>query len=360
MITAVSIFILLLTAALALTVTLPKVTTVSGASVMAFAIFTQGVLVHAAGKGSAGTKTLAALTLLLWLFLLAAYVGSVRDGSFKERHWDDPLGRFAIGTWVAGTSSALTAAHVNFPELHAVLVPLGILNAGLLIFYLFAASLAAGEIAARRLHFKLNGIILLTVVAIQSVCLMLHELFGTTEYMMYRVLVLLGLLFYLAGLTLLILRYRRRDWKLTDDWPETNCTLHGSIAITGAAALKSFVFPDGVLLGIWIFTLLMLLLVEGMEIVRAVLRIRKYGWVRRIGVYAPAQWSRLFTLGMFYFFTQQAQRIFPQDASSTLSVLREWILYGGAWIIIFLISIETLLWMLRFQKRSSAHREQET
>ncbi|NGZ76481.1 hypothetical protein [Saccharibacillus alkalitolerans] len=358
MITAASAAVLLLVAVLALTVRMPAVPTAGGAAVMAFAIFTQGVIVHFAGKGSAWAAAFAAFTLLLWLCLLAAYLGSVRDESFKARHWDDPVGRFAIGTWIAGTSSALTAAHVNFPQLHPVLVPLGILNAGLLIFYLFGASLAAGEIAARGLHGKLHGVILLTTVALQSVSLLLHELFGAKEYMIYRVLILLGILFYAAGLALLVVRYRRRDWNLADDWPETNCILYGAVAITGAAALKSSVFPDGALLGIWVFALLMLLAVEGTEVVRAVFRIRKYGWSRGIGVYAPAQWSRLFTLGMFYFFTQQAERLFPKNADSMLHVLREWTLYGGAWIVSFLLAAEILLWMLRVSRRTSSSEKQ--
>jgi hypothetical protein len=359
MLLAAFALLLLLACLLAWTVRMPDIPTASAASVMALAIFTQGVLVHFAGKGSTGAQIAAGLTLLLWLCLLAAYLGSVRDRSFQSRHWNDPVGRFAIGTWVAGTSSALTAAHVNFPELHPVLVPLGILNAGLLIFYLFAASLAAGEIAGQWRNLKLHGVILLTVVAIQSVSLMLHELFGAKEYMIYRVLVLLGILFYLAAAGLLVMRYLRKGWNLADDWPETNCILYGAAAITGAAALKSSVFPDGVLLGIWIFALLLLVLVEGAEIVRGVLRVRKYGWAEGIGVYAPAQWSRLFTLGMFYFFTQQGGRIFPEHAHSWLNVLREWILNGGAWIIVVLLLLEVGLWGGRFLHSSSAYRKQD-
>ncbi|OWA35846.1 hypothetical protein B9G55_08115 [Saccharibacillus sp. O16] len=351
---------LLLAVLLPLTVRMPAVKTASGASVMAFAIVTQGVVVHFAGKGSTAAAVFSAFSLLLWLFLLAAYLGSLRDGSFKERHWDDPVGRLAIGTWVAGTSSALTAAHLNFPQLHPALIVLGILNAGLLIFYLFAASLSAGEIAGRKLQDKLHGVILLTTVALQSVALLLHELFGAKEYLVYRVLILLGIFFYIMGFVLLLLRYRRRDWSLVDDWPETNCILYGAAAITGAAALKSSVFPNGVLLGIWIFALLLLLLVEGMEIVRAVLRVRQLGWGKAIGVYAPAQWSRLFTLGMFYFFTQQGERIFPQEGGSILRELREWILNGGAWIIMALLLWEIGLVWGRVQRKESATRTHQS
>jgi len=186
------------------------------------------------------------------------------------------------------------------------------------------------------------------------VALLLHELFGAKEYMIYRVLILLGILFYAAGFALLVLRYRRPDWSLTEDWPETNCILYGAVAITGAAALKSSVFPGGVLLGIWVFALLLLLLVEGMEVVRAVRRIRKYGWGRGVGVYAPAQWSRLFTLGMFYFFTQQGERIFPGEAGSFLRELRQWILDGGAWVIAVLLAAEIVLWVMRLGRHKSS------
>ncbi len=357
MFVAAAIVLLLLAALCAKFLRMPAVPTADGAAVMAFAIFTQGVLVHFTGKGSVWTVGFAVFTLLLWLFLLACYLGSVMDGSFKSRHWDDPVGRFAIGTWVAGTGAALTAAHINIPQLHPVLVALGILDAGLLIFYLFGASLAAGEIAGLRLVGKLHGVILLTTVALQSVCLMLHELFGAKEYMVYRVLILLGILFYIAGAALLFLRYRRRDWNLADDWPESNCIVYGAVAITGAAALKSSVFPAGVLIGIWVFALLLLLWVEGMEIVRAVLRVRRYGLRKGLGAYAPAQWSRLFTLGMFYFFSREAEKLFDDHAPQMLNVLHEWTVYGGAWIIVFIFTAQLLVWMLRFFVQSSTGRK---
>ena len=353
----VAITLLLLAALCAKFVRMPAVPTADGAAVMAFAIFTQGALVHFAGKGSAWTIGFAVFTLLLWLFLLTCYLRSVLDGSFKSRHWDDPVGRFAIGTWVAGTGAALTAAHLNIPQLHPVLVALGILNVGLLIFYLFGASLAAGEIAGLRLTDKLHGVILLTTVALQSVCLMLHELFGAKEYMVYRVLILLGILFYLAGAALLFLRYSRRDWNLADDWPESNCILYGAVAITGAAALKSSVFPAGVLIGIWMFALLVLLLVEGTEIVRAFLRALRYGLRKGLGAYAPAQWSRLFTLGMFYFFGREAAKVFDDHAPEWMNVLHEWTLYAGAWMIVFLFVAQLLVWIAHLFYHSSTGRK---
>ncbi|MDO3409813.1 hypothetical protein QWJ34_08560 [Saccharibacillus sp. CPCC 101409] len=357
MLTAVSIIALLAAIAIALTVKLPKVPAASGGSVMALAIFTQGVMVHFAGKGSPGVRVFAALTLVLWLLHGAAYLSALRFGRFRESYWNDPIGRFAIGTWVAGTSSALTAAHVNFAELHPVLLVLSIGNAGFLIFYLFAAALAAGQIAAERLHGRLHGAILLTTVSVQSVSLLLHEVFGAREYMIYRVLVLLGVMFYIAGMALLALRYSRKGWKLTEDWLDTNCIMYGAAAITGAAALQSYVFPSGLLLGIWVFALLMLLLVEGAELVRAALRIRRSGWAKGIGVYAPVQWTRLFTLGMFYFFTSQGERIFPKGdgaAAGVLHELRGWVLNGGAWGIAALLAVEVGLWVSRMAKSKNS------
>ncbi|MCQ4087869.1 hypothetical protein [Saccharibacillus sp. JS10] len=348
MLVILAILLLLIAIACAKWVRLPAVPTADGAAVMAFAIFTQGVFVHFAGKGSEWIKIFTVITLLLGLFMLSAYLRSIFDGSFKSQHWDDPIGRFAIGTWVAGIGAAVTTAHLNFPELHPFLVALGMLNVGLLLFYLFSVSLAAGEIAGLGRFKKLHGIILLTTVALQSVCLMLHELFGATEYMMYRVLILLGILFYIAGTTLLILRYRRYAWDLADDWQESNGILYGAVAITGAAALKSSVFPNFVLLGIWTLALLLLLIIEGMEVKRAVVRIRRYGYAKGLGVYTPSQWSRLFTLGMFYFFSREAGKLFGKDTPRFFSVLHEWIVFGGAWILIFLFIAHLLVWAVHF------------
>src|SRR5690625_8044484 len=53
----------------------------------------------------------------------------------------------------------------------------------------------------------------------------------------------------------------------------------------------------------WLVVFLLVILIESTEVVRAISRIRLYGWNEGIFHYLITQWSRNFTFGMFYAFT---------------------------------------------------------
>lgn len=77
--------------------------TASGAIVMAFGIFLFGSLDYFPWLMSyGGFLTLGLLG--IWLSVAALIAHSVWDHSFRERHLNDPINAFGIGTWVAGTS----------------------------------------------------------------------------------------------------------------------------------------------------------------------------------------------------------------------------------------------------------------
>ncbi|MCS0653077.1 hypothetical protein NX019_07390 [Cytobacillus firmus] len=84
-----------------------NINTAAMAAVMAFGIVTQGVLLNYFGMpfflGSLG-KILSIADLALWLAFLVSIGITISKGEFKELHYVNPINRFGIGTWVAGTS----------------------------------------------------------------------------------------------------------------------------------------------------------------------------------------------------------------------------------------------------------------
>lgn len=77
------------------------------AIVMAFGILTEGVIFNFFGRsfyyGIYG-KILSIIVISLWLSFVFSLFMSYFNKIFKELHFKNPINRFGIGTWVAGTS----------------------------------------------------------------------------------------------------------------------------------------------------------------------------------------------------------------------------------------------------------------
>src|SRR5690606_9654592 len=98
-------------------------------------------------------------------------------------------------------------------------------------------------------------------------------------------------------------RYLRGGWSLVHDWNNTNCILHGAMSITGLAAALTLSVPLGFTVLVWGWVLAVFVVVEAVELLRAVKRVSALGWKEGVLSYHVSQWSRNFTFGMFYAFT---------------------------------------------------------
>jgi hypothetical protein len=278
------------------------------------------------------------------------------NGSFKEKHLRQPIGRFAIGTWAAGTSTLIVVEIKNFGGFQSVAWLFVTLNAALWVFYLYCSYRSTVEVTGRRLFDRVHGVVLLSAVSTQAMVLMISAVFQGLEAVsaINKILVVLGIVFYIAAAGLVGYRYLSSRWNLSQDWNNTNCMLHGAASISGAAALQAHVFSNGGILSIWIYALVLVLLVEGIEIGRACDRIRRYGWSRGIWKYDVSQWTRIFTLGMFYFFTMKSQTVFRQMHAPWLSHLRTWVVVSGVWVIVVLLIAELAVLLMSAKKTLTA------
>lgn len=321
-----------------------------GAPVMALGVFGVGALQRLPG-GPALTQPLAAALALAWAGIVLALVVSIRRGGIAGRT-QPLLGSFAIGTWVAATAVVARLLMVAVPSL-------GWFARGL-FFVALAIWLWFMPIAIRNLARLTNdptanptGAILLATVATQAIALMGLRLYPDVAAVHWSAAALigLGLACYLAGLFLVVRRYASsREWRIADDWDNTNCILHGALSITGLAAVASGIFAAADLLVFWVGAVAAFAVVEAFEVTRLAARVKELGWRRAVWVYDISQWARNFTFGMFYAFTLAfAERVPVFAARPLLERLRDAILAYGQYVVLLLLLAEALvlLWPAR-------------
>lgn len=312
---------------------------------MAGGIFTAVSLQHIP-RGSLLTTPLAAALGLGWLAV--AWLVSreaVRDG--LRRHTGPLIGSFAIGTWVAASAIVVRMTMLAAPDARWLAEALFAATVGLWLWFAPRAVrnlLRIARLPARDV--RPNGIILLTTVATQAVALPAVRLFPDAVPVREtaHTLLALGLAGYLVGAVLIFRRYVAGPrWRLTTDWDNTNCILHGALSISGFAAVVSGAVGVRLLAAYWAVTLAVFVAVEAIEAARLVARVRAFGWREGVMVYDLSQWARNFTFGMFYAFTAALAGGAAAVSFGALAPVAGLILRFGQYAVLLLLLVELTL-----------------
>ncbi|WP_455381713.1 SLAC1 family transporter [Salinispira pacifica] len=323
--------------------------TPSGAIVMAIGIFVNGALFYFEPQGGRVGHALALILFLLLLFIAASYLADAIQGRAFERHFANPIAGFAVGTWVAGTSVCCIALSQRLPTWRPFVQILVIGNVLLWLYFAYRSVRNFALLSRTDAGSRVHGVLLLSTVSTQSLVIVWKAAFGGSAA--YRAaapwIILIGVAFYAASFALIVRRYLRErgSFDLDRSWFNTNCIIHGAMSITGLASAVSGVVSPDLQLSIWIWVLFWFIMVEAIEIGRAVKRVREQGWVRGLFVYDPTQWSRNFTFGMLYAFTTNFD-IGRTAASGTFLVpLRTLLLSLFPWVVLALLLAETALFL---------------
>ncbi|MCO6441600.1 MAG: hypothetical protein J5I81_11035 [Nitrococcus mobilis] len=334
--------------------------TAGGGIVMAIGIFGLAALQRIPALAAFLNEPLALLLSVIWLFTGAAYLIDFFKGTLHV-HTESPIGRFGIGTWVAGTAVLARMEMVGVEDWSmTVEAMLGFIALLLWIWYIPLA--LEGFKAMRACHERLQtrGVILLSTVSTQSLALIAADLAYSAPLIPWfdpgvwrvlfagvaTVLIVLGTGFYIVGVGLILQRYwRQKNWTLVHDWDNTNCILHGAMSITGLAAVLSGTIPILICLLIWLYVFTMFILVELIEVARAYLRIKALGWQEGVFTYHVSQWARNFTFGMYYAFTWAFIQHFETYLVSPLAGLFHWILTYGQYFVLLFLLIEIGLYL---------------
>src|SRR5690625_5162246 len=128
---------------------------------------------------------------------------------------------------------------------------------------------------------------------------------------------------------------KEKGLTLVDDWTNTNCIIHGALSITGLAIIVSDSFTPSFVIVLWFVVFILLGIVEMIEVVRAILRIKLYGWNKGVFTYHISQWSRNFTFGMFYAFTLFMHNNPAYSIPNQLHSFQKLLMLFWGWIVLF-------------------------
>lgn len=304
---------------------------------MAIGIFGLGALGRLEG-GKAVERPLALILLALWMLIAASYL------SYRmEEHVRDAVGSFQVGTWVAGTAVLDEMLVLAFPAWRSLQLALGLVALGLWVWFIILILRGFARISAEGTG-RVTGRVLLSTVATQSIVILIYKFFSeNAPQLPLATLIWVGYLFYVIGSVMVAHRYLRSGWNLVEDWNATNCILHGAMSITGLAAVLTGAVPAAFAVAVWIWVISMFVLVEGIEVLWAVKRIRRYGWRRGVFAYHVSQWSRNFTFGMLYAFTWQlSAQLLP---TSWMRDVHSSILSFGGYVVLLALVAEIAVFL---------------
>ncbi|WML39494.1 hypothetical protein RCG19_20285 [Neobacillus sp. OS1-2] len=311
------------------------------AVVMSIGIFIQGVLLNYFGisffQHSLG-KTLSIINLSLWFAFILSFFIAYLDGRFKNIHYSNPINRFGIGTWVAGTSISGILFFKQFSKWGFISEIVAFINIILWMIYIAISLKTFVEMFQTKSYRNVHGILLLTTVSTQSIVLLVNTVYKGLPSSVNLSLLIIGFCLYLVCVSLIINRYVNRSWSIEVDWNNTNCILHGALSISGIACLTTGIIHTDLIRFIWRAAFILFLLVESIEVYRLIRRINRYGFKNGIFIYDVTQWSRVFTFAMFYTFTALFHNHLFIGSFVIDTILKE-----GVWFIILLLIIELTL-----------------
>jgi hypothetical protein len=324
-----------------------NINTSNMAIVMAFGITIQGVILNFFGNdffyGGYG-KLLSWITLLLWgYFSCSFFISSFNVKKFKQLHYANPINRFGIGTWVAGTSLCSILIYEQLLDWKIIAKIISFSNLVLWVIFMIISIKSFIEIYKTKQSSKAHGILLLTTVSTQSIVILFNTIYHWVPHLFDIALILFGICLYLISLFFIVKRYWRHTWTIENDWNNTNCILHGAISITGLACIVSDAVSQSLILFIWSCAILLLLFVEAIEGYRLIRRIKFYGIRKAIFTYNVTQWSRIFTFSMFYTFSALVD-----SSSRFVSIVQYIVKIIGIWFIFSLLFIELIIYFYSF------------
>ncbi|GAB3061351.1 TDT family transporter [Virgibacillus ainsalahensis] len=316
----------------------------SGSIIMALGIFLYGAI-----EGFPYLNQVFGELFTIVLVIIGMVIYTVLTRQFFHKHFlvpflNNPVNSFVMGSWIAGVSVLCNVVTKYFPEISRVVQVTAIINTVFWVLFILYCVYNFKQLWKRPSRHSIHGVILLSTVATQSLVIVWVELFPFISDIVVISAISLGLLFYLGGILLIGFRYiSEKQWSLSEDWTNTNCIIHGALSITGLAIVASQLASALFIMIFWLIVFILLIIVETLEVMRAIKRVSKLGWKKGILTYNISQWSRNFTFGMFYAFTMMMHEN-PYYMNSMYH-FHEGFLTLWAWIVLVTLIGEIGLWI---------------
>lgn len=323
-----------------------KIEPASGAIIMATGIFLIGTVEAFPFLDHQLGKYFAFILLIMWIVIYKSLSFQFFHRDFLVPFLKNPVNSFAMGTWIAGVSVLCNVFLKYFPGIIGMTQAIAIFNTFLFLFFVANCFYNFKQLFFEHRHYPVHGTILLSCVGTQSIMVLLNRAFFQFPAYVTKPVIVLGIMFYIAGMIRLVDRYwRRSDWTIADDWANTNCIIHGALSITGLAIVITDTFSSFFVTVFWIIIFILLCMVEVLEIIRAAKRVKQYGWNKGIFTYDVSQWSRNFTFGMFFTFTLFMHQNPFYTMLEGLHAFQNAFLSVWAWVVLIAILMQIALYI---------------
>lgn len=303
-------------------------------------------------------KYLAFLLLIIWIVIYTSLTVQFFHRSFFLPFIQHPIKSFAMGTWIAGVSVLCNVFLKYFPGMVLITQAMAILNTILWLFFLVTCLNNFKQLIWDQQNYPVHGILMISTVGTQSIIVLLNNVFFKLPHLFSEMMIILGLLFYMISMILMVRRYMKvKGLTLIDDWENTNCIIHGALSITGLAVVSSNTFSASFVSFLWVMILSFIMIVEAVEVIRAILRIKSYGWNEGVLRYHVSQWSRNFTFGMFYTFTLFLHNNSAYPISEQLYRFQQAFLSVWGWIVLLALLGQIIVYMKSRLEKTVVNRE---
>lgn len=317
-----------------------KIEPASGAIIMAGGILLIGTIEAFPILDAHFGKVFAFILLFCWLVIYRSLSWQFFHKDFFYSFINHPVKSFTIGTWIAGVSVLCNVFLKYFTNALFLTQVMAVFNTFLWFFFFVICLYNFKMLLTKWRGFPVDGVVLLSTVGMQSIIVLFNNVLFKWPTFMAELVVLFGLLFYVCGMYLILKRYLGKAWTLVDDWANTNCIIHGALSITGLAVVSANAFSSAFVMWLWWLTFVLLVIIEGIEIVRAFARVRKYGWEKGLFTYNISQWSRNFTFGMFFTFTLYIHHNPLYHMGETVYHFQKGFLGIWAWVVLLALVME--------------------
>ncbi|WP_136035637.1 hypothetical protein [Bacillus salacetis] len=282
--------------------------------------------------------------LFISLIIFLSIIAQVLQPDFLTPFINNPVNSFVMGSWIAGISVVCNVVLKFYPEAEDILLWIAVCNSVVFFLFLFFYLRNIFKLFKGRLKHEVHGVVLLSTVSTQSIVILWIELNPSLPYIISAAGIAAGLCFYIAGTGLILARFLHlKDWSLAEDWANTNCIIHGALSISGLALTLSHILPPVWLMRYWLIALFFFAVIEAIEMARAYKRMQIYGWRKGLLTYQVSQWSRNFTFGMLFAFTNTlVNDPFYTGVHLPFQSLLITIL---PWVVFLLLILEICLWI---------------
>ncbi|WP_133134499.1 hypothetical protein [Legionella wadsworthii] len=276
--------------------------------------------------------------LIVWLYFFFFFTKSTIEGSFNL-FITNGINQLGVGTWIAGSSVLALLFIQEMPLWYGVIWICELCALAIWPIYMILSLNNLKKIFLKKIRIHSGNLLLITV-STQAITLLTHILFAPSFPISgSRVLILLGYACYLVSI-MIIGKYIFSCTKkrLFLGWSNGNSIIHGALSISGLASTITQAMSEEVILSTWYLASILLCLVEGMGLIKLYYRIKISGFIEGVFVYNLSQWTRIFTLGMYYSFTLA---LYKRDISSNFIVAH--VIALGKYIVFLIFIFEIFI-----------------